>query len=324
MRTKRRITRAYCIELKTDVTIAGARRAYFSLPEPRQRFKFLCSTPECRELPIKPKVTAANYHVHPSEDSAVYAPHFKDNGKYEHHPDCEWVTDDDDLTPRAGESELDTKTRLARRQLKSMIDIFDPNPEPDEPMPRVDQQGEGGTAQGGSRQSSPSNQSGTRKNSPSSSKDLRRLVDAYTEAKETLPSEVFRNLKITVKGQGQISLRSYFLPAMYAKCNTAGRVYWGRAELLPRFGESIVFKLTKGIGDKMTLIKVSAATFKAYKSKGYINDLLLHAPGIKWFTVYFFGVFEHDPEKNIVNGVVTDLRRLAIDLGPKKANASVE
>lgn len=319
MRTKRRITRAYCVELKTDCTIAGARRAYFSIPEPRQRFQFLCSTPACRELPIKPKITAVNYHVHPSEDSAVYAPHFKDNGKYEHHPDCEWVMEDDDLTPRAGESELDTKTRLARRQLKSMIDIFDPNPEPDEPMPRVNGQGEGGETPGRSRQSSLVQRGGTRRNSPSSSKDLRRLVDAYTEAKETLDDEVFRNFKITVKGQGQITLRSYFLPAMYAKHNTGGRVYWGRAELLPRFGESIVLRLTKGVGDKMTLIKVSAATFKSYKSKGYINDLLLHAPQIKWFTVYFLGVFEHDPEKDIVNGVVTDLRCLAIDLGPQKA-----
>lgn len=319
MRTKRRITRAYCVELDESVTIASARRAYFSAPEPRQRFLFLCSSPECRELPVMPKITAVNYDVHKSESRRVNTPHFKDNGKYEHHADCEWVIgDDDDASPRPGESALEAKTRLARRQLKSMIDIFDPAPEPDTAMPRLGGQGVESPGEPGTRAASPGTAEGTRKNSKSKSKDLRRLVDAYTEAKETLDEDDFKNLKIEIKGSGVMTLRSYFLPTMYAKPNIAGRVYWGWCQLLPRRNESFVLRFSKGIEDKPTYLKVSAATMSAYKSKGYVNDLLSNAPSAKFLICYFLGTFEHDPGNDSYSAVVTDLSRLAIDLGPEK------
>ena len=69
-------------------------------------------------LKVVPKITAVNYDIHPTETARVKSPHYKDNEHYAHHSECEWVLPDEDEgsdAPLTGETELQTRTRLAKR-----------------------------------------------------------------------------------------------------------------------------------------------------------------------------------------------------------------
>ncbi|EPZ8573264.1 hypothetical protein ACXX5O_006285, partial [Pseudomonas aeruginosa] len=56
---------AYCVQLERVISIASARREYFSQAEPRKRFDFLCSSEGCRAQGIK--VSASNYDKLPQD-----------------------------------------------------------------------------------------------------------------------------------------------------------------------------------------------------------------------------------------------------------------
>jgi len=96
------------VELGEELTIGGARQAYFNQNQPRSRFLFQCSSPECRALKVVPKITAVNYYIHPTEKARVKSPHYKDNEHYDHHAECEWMLPDEDEgsdAPLPGETE---------------------------------------------------------------------------------------------------------------------------------------------------------------------------------------------------------------------------
>ncbi len=61
----KRIALAYCVQLERVISIASARREYFSQAEPRKRFDFLCSSEACRAQGIK--VSASNYDKLPQD-----------------------------------------------------------------------------------------------------------------------------------------------------------------------------------------------------------------------------------------------------------------
>jgi hypothetical protein len=66
-----RIIEAFCVELDDVISITKARRAYFSMPEPRARFKFLCANEACLELEQPPKITGVNYSSLPADTYRV-------------------------------------------------------------------------------------------------------------------------------------------------------------------------------------------------------------------------------------------------------------
>ena len=53
MKPSKPITRAFCVELQQELSIAAARREFFSQEPPRSRFEFLCSSEACRALERK-------------------------------------------------------------------------------------------------------------------------------------------------------------------------------------------------------------------------------------------------------------------------------
>lgn len=327
MRTSRRITRAYCVELKDVVTIPAARRAFFQMPEPRSRFLFLCSSECCRQLSTPPQITGVNYHIHVSEDGRVddsicRRPHFKENNRYEHHTDCEWVEDDGeaDATPRQGETAADAKARVAKRSLKAIVDIFDPGQDDEEVMPKTTGDGahpprqvSEGRARGNSKSSGGA---GGRRESKVKSKDLEALVDHYCEARDSFDLETFKRIMLEVKGRGVISLRSYFLPSEYAKTGVGGHVYWGRGYLLPRNGDGLELQLFNKTQNKSATITVPPEVVKAAKSQSYIEQILSEHRQFKHFTFYVLGVFTPVQEKEGMTVELKDLRRLVIRRGP--------
>ncbi len=68
----KRIALAYCVQLDRVISIASARREYFSQAEPRKRFDFLCSSEACRAQGIK--VSASNYDKLPQGAKIELAP----------------------------------------------------------------------------------------------------------------------------------------------------------------------------------------------------------------------------------------------------------
>ncbi|WP_155516593.1 ATPase [Pseudomonas coronafaciens] len=309
------------MELGEELTIGGAHQAYFNQNQPRSRFVFQCSSPQCRTLKPIPKITAVNYDIHPTEKARVKSPHYKDNEHYAHHADCEWVLPDDDDgsdAPLPGETELQTRTRLAKRQLTSIIDIFVPPTQPEQPVVRPPRAapGDENEARPNRRQGGGGTE-GTRTDRKHSTGDLRELVDYYHDTREAL-KELFPQVTINVSGRGEIPLRSYFKKVAWAKRDTAGYVYSGGGRIERREGAGFVFKFFDKVADKDAFLQVSDEVMTQQRSRRYINELLDQARLVRYFTFYFLGVFTHDDANDIMVAHVNDLRCLAIDLGPSK------
>ncbi|QDR42856.1 hypothetical protein FPJ25_11065, partial [Pseudomonas aeruginosa] len=116
----KRIALAYCVQLDRVISIASARREYFSQAEPRKRFDFLCSSEGCRAQGIK--VSASNYDKLPQDTRK--AAHFSKFPHSTHLPNCEWFVEEDALRP--GESAEEAGQRRIRDKLDAYVEEFDP------------------------------------------------------------------------------------------------------------------------------------------------------------------------------------------------------
>ena len=114
----KRIALAYCVQLERVISIASARREYFSQAEPRKRFDFLCSSEACRAQGIK--VSASNYDKLPQDTRK--AAHFSKFPHSTHLPDCEWFVEDDEDALRPGESAEEAGQRRIRDKLDAYVE----------------------------------------------------------------------------------------------------------------------------------------------------------------------------------------------------------
>ena len=321
MKTSKTITRAFCVELQRELSITAARREYFSLEPPRQRFEFLCSSEACRALGAK--ITGVRYDVKPQDNPTFVAAHFRANPHYAHDPGCEWVDNDAEAAPAPlNESEGEARLRKARRKLDDYIDVFDPTlraPDKDKEKPKA-------PATGAEAKPAPtptierslaSSAATTAMRSETRSSNLERLVDAYRQAKAQLTPEDFNLLKLRVSGQGELTLRSYFRHIKYAQLGDNGRIVYGGG-LVERYGAGFKFKFFDRLNGKLVTLYVSPAQMQAYRSSRYISELLSHADEVKFFTVYALGTLEESPSGKSISVKVDDLRHLAIVLGPAK------
>jgi hypothetical protein len=319
MKANKSITRAFCVELQEELSIAAARREYFSQEEPRQRFEFLCSTEACRKLGAK--VTGVRYDVKPQDNPTFVSAHFRANPHYEHHADCEWIDEDDQdeqLASDAEETEPQTRVRKAKRKLDDYIDVFDPTLKKTiwQKLGHID-----------AVSSEPSNTSADQPEPvPSATKkprsetrtnNLERLVDSYRQAKAQLAVEDFKLLTLKIPGQGELSLRSYFRHIKYAQLGDNGRVLFGGG-LVERYGLGFRFRFFDRLDAKLVTLYVSPAQMKAYRSSRYISELLSHADEVKFFTIYVLGEVSASPSGKSISVQVEDLRHLVIVLGPAK------
>lgn len=319
MKTSKTITRAFCVELQRELSITAARREYFSLEPPRQRFEFLCSNEACRALGAK--ITGVRYDVKPQDHPTFVAAHFRANPKSEHDPGCEWIdTDADEAPAPANETEGEARLRKARRKLDDYIDVFDPvirTPDKDKEKPKT-------PAVEDRARPEPAAVvienavSTTPIRSETRTGNLERLVDAYRQAKAQLAAEDFNQLKLRVPGQGELTLRSYFRHIKYAQLGDNARVVYGGG-LVERYGAGFKFKFFDRLNSKLVTLYVSPAQMQAYRSSRYISELLSHADAVKFFTVYALGKLVESPSGKSISVEVEDLRHLALVLGPEKA-----
>jgi hypothetical protein len=319
MKTNKSISRAFCVELQEELSIAAARREYFSQEEPRQRFEFLCSSEPCRKRGAK--ITGVRYDVKPQDNPTFVSAHFRANPHYDHHPDCEWIEEQAEDTPHptdVGEEEPQARLRKAKRKLDDYIDIFDPAIKPpartktkDDTPPTITAQITDDRLPAERPQTKPARQSETRTN------NLERLVDSYRQAKAQLSADDFKLLTIKIPGQGELALRSYFRHIKYAKLGDNSRVLYGGG-LVERYGLGFKFKFFDRLEGNRVTLYVSPAQMKAYRSSRYISELLSHAEEVKFFTVYALGEVSESPSGKSIGVQVKDLRHLVIVLGPAK------
>ncbi|RMO69699.1 ATPase [Pseudomonas syringae group genomosp. 3] len=322
MKPSKPITRAFCVELQQELSIAAARREYFSQEPPRKRFEFLCSNEACRALGAK--VTGVRYDVKPQDNPTFVAAHFRANPHHDHHPDCEWVDESADEKPDVPVEETDVQTRLrqAKRKLDDYIDIFDPTLK----APSKEKSGEEKAATGNPQPpvSQPLTEPATPKAarySETRTNNLERLVDSYRQAKAELSLDDFKLLKLRIPGQGEVALRSYFRHIKFAKSGDNGRVLFGGGLIEQRYGQGFKFKFFDRLDGKLVTLYVSPAQMQAYRSSRYISELLSHADDVKFFTVYALGTVTQSPSGKSYSVEVDDLRHLAIVLGPAKERA---
>ncbi|OUM06994.1 ATPase [Pseudomonas syringae] len=319
MKPSKPITRAFCVELQQELSIAAARREYFSQEPPRKRFEFLCSNEACRVLGAK--VTGVRYDVKPQDNPTFVAAHFRANPHYDHHPDCEWVDEaaDEKQEDPVEETDVQTRLRKAKRKLDDYIDIFDPTIKD----PAKDKSGveKAGTRAPQPPAANPPTDTTTPKAprySETRTNNLERLVDSYRQAKAELSLDDFKLLKLKIPGQGELSLRSYFRHIKYAQLGDNERVLFGGGLIEQRYGLGFKFKFFDRLEGKLVTLYVSPAQMQAYRSSRYISELLSHADNVKFFTVYALGTLTQSPSGKSYSVEVDDLRHLAIVLGPAK------
>jgi hypothetical protein len=319
MKPSKPITRAFCVELQQELSIAAARREFFSQEPPRSRFEFLCSTEACRALGAK--ITGVRYDVKPQDNPTFVAAHFRANPHYDHDARCEWVGESEDNGPEAESAGTDpqAQARKARRKLDDYVDVFDPVL--DKPAKEKSQ-----VEKAGPRKADPASSAGaasqvadnrTPRYSETRTHNLERLVDCYRQARAELSPEEFKLLNLRIPGQGEMPLRSYFRHIKYAQPGDNGRVLYGGG-LVERYGAGFKFKFFDRLEGKLVTLYVSPAQMQAYRSSRYISELLSHADEVKFFTVYALGHLTKSPSGKSYSVEVADLRHLAIVLGPAK------
>jgi hypothetical protein len=318
MKANQSISRAFCVQLQEELSIAAARREFFSQEEPRQRFEFLCSTEACRKLGAK--VTGVRYDVKPQDNPTFVSAHFRANPHYDHHPDCEWVEEKDDEYPAndIAETEPQARLRKAKRKLDDHIDVFDPSINtPTKEQPREDTHKPPVVVAIAANLPTEAAQPKTPRYSETRTNNLERLVDSYRQAKAQLSADDFKLLTLKIPGQGEMALRSYFRHIKFAKLGDNGRVLYGGG-LVERYGLGFKFKFFDRLEGKRVTLYVSPAQMKAYRSSRYISELLSHTEEVKFFTVYALGEVSESPSGKSINVAVEDLRHLVIVLGPAK------
>lgn len=320
MKTNKRITRAYCVELEKEMSIIAARREYLSLEPPRARFTFLCTNEECRLLDAK--VTGVNYDVKPQETTILQAAHFRANPKDEHCPNCEWIdhgSSGDQDRSRPGETEEESIARKAKRKLDDYIDIFDPSLK--EKKPKGERPGKGGDEIDGDGQGigalRASSEPNDKLRGPTKTTDLERLVESYRNAKSELSKEEFDVLTLQVSGYGVIPLHSYFRHITAATIGENGCILFGGGTIR-RYGAGFSFNFYDPIGDKRVSLYVPADQMNAYRYRRYLKDFIAHADEVRYFTLYTLGHLQENPQGKGIDLKVKDLRQIALVLGPPK------
>lgn len=257
----KRIALAYCVQLDRVISIASARREYFSQAEPRKRFDFLCSSEGCRAQGIK--VSASNYDKLPQDTRK--AAHFSKFPHSTHLSDCEWFVEEDEDALRPGESAEDAGQRRIRDKLDAYVEEFDPAIAEEAAPPQADPDTEEHPPASAAVRADAPAAPRQRTQRPRRTRDFELLVDTFRQARAELPAEEFKQLDIRISGLGRIALRAYFQHIGYATPGSAGKVFYGGADLVRRYGapsrpQGFRFKFRDRIDGKPVFLYVAPET----------------------------------------------------------------
>lgn len=140
------------------------------------------------------------------------------------------------------------------------------------------------------------------------------------------PAEEFKQLDIRISGLGRIPLRAYFQHIGYATPGSAGKVFYGGADLVRRYGapsrpQGFRFKFRDRIDGKPVFLYVAPETLQGYPHRRYLEDILGCAETVRYFTLYALGRLIEAPSGKSYSLEPDALRHLAIIPGPAKDDA---
>ncbi|SDX68248.1 hypothetical protein SAMN05444064_13141 [Pseudomonas syringae] len=320
MPAKIRITEAYCVELKATLSITEARRAYFSLPEPRARFTFQCSYSACLALEKPPTITGVNYASLPAD--TYKAAHFRDPAEGHVHG-CPWQGEEPGANGLTQASEAQSKDEEAKRKLHDYINEFDPSPSKPKPDPGTQK----GTCEDASAHGD-RDQRGVAKGDSFSNRNrtssFERLVECYRNAHKDLKPHEFFALRLKVAGEGEMALISYFPNVSKADPAMPARVIQGGARLEPRKGgRGFMLWFIGRVGGKGVYLKVTSEEMDAYRFREFFNNTLSQQDA-DYFRVFALGNLVLSETGKSYRLVPQDLNYLTLFAAKKQQAAPTE
>lgn len=308
-----RIGKAFCVELNEVVSIAEARREFFSIDPRPERFSFLCSDEECRyHNGDGVKVTGVNYDKLAIESVHYKAAHFRVNS--EHLQSCTWIIEHkiaSNPVRLQEETSLQFDQRLARQKISDFVDIFDPrlegpladkrisNPpsQGDEKSPVIGQRGGGGNT---------SNLPGRTETS-----DLEQLADYYLEARDQFGEKGF-DFVVEVRGLGNIRLGTFFEKINKRSMNAGIRVRYGNAFIVADSANEFVYQFYDEYQSMKVRLEVSKDLMAAYRYRKYVRNIVELGKSRTFVKVFAIGSLNLSTDKTHYTLSLLSLRHLAL------------
>jgi hypothetical protein len=308
-----RIGKAFCVELNEVVSIAEARREFFSIDPRPERFSFFCSDDECRfHNGDGVRVTGVNYDKLATESAHYKAAHFRVNS--EHLQSCTWVIEHKVATNpvrRKDETSLQFDQRVARQKVSDFVDIFDPLLEElmaektihtppssaDEKLPVSRQWGGGGNTSSSPGRTKTSN--------------LEQLADYYMEALAKFDAKAFDFL-IEVCGLGTIRLGTFFEKVNRPSINGGIRVRYGNAFIVADSANEFVYQFYDEYQSMKVRLEVSKDLMAAYRYRKYVRNIVELGKSRTFVKVFAIGSLELSTDKTHYKLSLLSLRHLAL------------
>lgn len=314
--TRTAIQRAWCVELGREVTITEARREYLSLEKRPHGFTFYCNDPACRNVKPRILVSGVNYRKAAEETEVFRIAHFRAHNRHPHQENCSWLTGEVD---EADDVESTDITREARAKRTDLITVFDPRIEStcttQKPyhVPGSSQKIDGvqGVWHGYGKSSEKIGETVT--------SDLDRLVDSYLEAKATLPTNEFRNLKLRIVGQGEIGYREYF---QWIGVTDGHGITYGGATLHKRYMEGFRLRFFDQRENEPVFLYIGRTQLLNYRYWRHLSgiiDIIENQPRITYVQVFAIGTISYDSQRRHWSLEVENLSHLTLIVRSKKA-----
>lgn len=128
-----KIGKAFCRELGRTVDIQEAGICYFSQAQPRTKYSFYCSSPECDANYNKVEIVGVNYTRVPidiegrdapelvdagkEDDDPKVPPHFRAKSGHHHSEDCQWIIDQEAEREFINEAKSDEERQQRKRRV---------------------------------------------------------------------------------------------------------------------------------------------------------------------------------------------------------------
>jgi hypothetical protein len=300
----KRITEAFCLQLKRIVSIEEARATFEHTGRAFDEYDFRCAEHCCRKHDVR--IIGVNYRAHGDGTPRYVDHHFR---RWDpHEPECRYYLPDhldhEHAAPVSGAH--------AQRHAPLAIDrlpIFDPRPRQ---APAFDENaGEGGghgaadTGEELRRRSALGDELAAR---PRRTRSLETLVDTYRDAR-TSPN--FHTLELQVIGKGTIPLRSYVLPVVCARPKTRGRILYGGAYYVRDYGEGFKLRFIDRLAGARLYVYVSPrATAGGLSARA--AEVLARMKRGDYATAYVLGDPVLDRKTRTYSMVVEALDRIAL------------
>jgi len=295
------------------LSIDGARTEFFSRKlEERKRFTFSCSDRSCNVT-----ISGVNYHVKAEDGVKFKAAHFR--SPHPHKFGCEWIafTEEADQDRRPDESEADFTERKARQKLTDFINCFDPsidNPE-DESADTLKL----ATSAHVKKTLGDDEKSGVdeepRWSRYTRTNQLQRLIDTWQEAKEKLPQDEFRALRLRIMHHGQVYLHEYITHIQRGLANPYTGVIYGGGKLMHRYGRGFLFNFFDKHEGKHVRLYVSKDLMAKGRFGHYIDEIL-DTENVRYFRIFLLNPVVSERENSagisVINLEISKLRQLAI------------